>query len=197
MLKVGLTGGIGSGKSTVAKVFALLGIPVYDADAASKRLYDTDAGLKEALTKEFGAALYAGGRLDRAALAALVFSDPEKLARLNALAHPPTIADAARWMAAQQAPYALKEAALIFESGSAAGLDYVIGVDAPLHIRLQRAMQRDGASREAVLARMQRQIDNGIKMKLCDFVLKNDEQELLIPQVIALHEKLLQLANAQ
>ncbi|RYY86249.1 MAG: dephospho-CoA kinase [Chitinophagaceae bacterium] len=197
MLKVGLTGGIGSGKTTVAKIFALLGIPVYDADAASKRLYDTHSGLQEALKQRFGAAIYEGGTLNRAALAALVFSDPEKLEQLNAIAHPPTIADAAAWMEAQSAPYVLKEAALIFETGSAADLHYVIGVDAPLHIRLQRAMQRDGASREAILARMKRQVDADLKMKLCDFVIKNDEQELVIPQVLALHEKLLELGKAK
>ncbi|GAB4091637.1 dephospho-CoA kinase [Flaviaesturariibacter terrae] len=194
MLKVGITGGIGSGKSTVAKVFALLGIPVYDADAASKRLYDTHPGLQARLKAQFGEALYKEGRLDRRALAAIVFNDPEKLELLNAIAHPPTIADAAAWMEAQESPYVLKEAALLFETGSASGLDYIIGIDAPLSLRVQRAMQRDGSSRDEVLARMKRQIDAGIKMKLCDFVIRNDEQQLVIPQVLALHEKLLGLA---
>ncbi|RYY41185.1 MAG: dephospho-CoA kinase [Chitinophagaceae bacterium] len=195
MLKVGITGGIGSGKTTVAKVFGLLGIPVYDADAATKRLYDTHAGLKEALQRQFGASIYKDGKLDRGALASIVFNDAEKLGQLNAIAHPPTIADATAWMEAQSAPYALKEAALLFETGSAAGLDYVIGVDAPVHIRLQRAMQRDAATREEVLARMKRQVDADMKMKLCDFVISNDEQQLVIPQVLALHEKLLALAK--
>ncbi|GAA4327734.1 dephospho-CoA kinase [Flaviaesturariibacter amylovorans] len=194
MLRIGLTGGIGSGKSTVARIFRLLGVPVYDADGATKRLYATHAGLQAALKEHFGADIYIGQELDRAKLAALVFGDPEKLALLNSLAHPPTIADAEAWMARQRAPYVIKEAALLFESGSAAGLDHIIGVSAPQHIRLQRAMQRDGATREAIQDRMRRQIDEGIKMRLCDFVVHNDEQQFLIPQVIALHQRILQLA---
>lgn len=193
MLKIGITGGIGSGKSTVAKVFALLGVPVYDADAASKRLYDTHPELLEALRVEFGAGIFRDEKLHRPSLAALVFGDPEKLERLNAIAHPPTIADAADWMARQSAPYVLKEAALLFESGSAAGLDYIIGVEAPVAVRLQRVLHRDGTTREEVLNRMKRQIDPAIKMKLCDFVIRNDEQELVIPQVVRLHEYLLEL----
>jgi dephospho-CoA kinase len=196
MLKIGITGGIGSGKTTVAKMFALLGVPVYDADAATKRLYTTHDGLRQSLIANFGDSIYTDGVLNRAALAAIVFNDPDKLELLNSLAHPLTIADAAAWMQQQKTSYALKEAALLFESGSAAGLDYIIGVDAPLHLRLQRAMHRDDISREEVFIRMKRQIDADMKMKLCDFVIRNNEQELVIPQVIALHTKLLELGKA-
>jgi len=194
MLKVGLTGGIGSGKSTVARLFRLLGFPVFDADSETKKLYHTDPLLKAALEKYFGPDIYRDGLLDRARLSALVFSDPQQLELLNTLVHPRAIAAAEAWMAQQQASYVVKEAALLFESGSAAGLDRIIGVSAPQHLRLQRAMQRDGASREEVLSRMQRQIEEPVKMRLCEHVILNDEQQLLIPQVLALHQQLLAAA---
>jgi dephospho-CoA kinase len=197
ILKVGLTGGIGSGKSTVAKVFELLGIPVYYADAASKRLYQTNKELINAIKQHFGEDIYEGDQLNRAKLASIVFGNEENLQLLNSLVHPPTIKDAEDWMTLQTAPYVIKEAALLFESGSVSGLDYVIGVHAPQHIRLKRVMDRDGAKREDVLSRMQRQIDESIKMCLCDFVIKNNEQELVIPQVIALHHQLLEIASTK
>lgn len=192
-LKIGLTGGIGSGKTTVAKVFELLGVPVYYADAASKRLYKTDKDLIQKMKEHFGDGIYNEDELNRTKLASLVFNNPEKLELLNSLVHPPTIKDAIDWMQAQTTPYVIKEAALLFESGSVQGLDYVIGVYTPQHIRLKRVMDRDGISREDVLNRMNRQIDEEIKMKLCDFVIANNEQELVIPQVIALHDKIQKL----
>jgi len=195
MLKIGLTGGIGCGKTTVARIFEVLGIPVYYADEAAKRLMNDDEELKQKIQQQFGTAVYTDGKLNRKALAAVVFDDPGKLALLNALVHPATLKDAESWMLSQSSPYAIKEAALIFESGAQQNLDYVIGVTAPAPLRIQRTMQRDGITREAVTARMDKQMDDTIKMKLCDFVLTNDEQEMLLPQVIALHEKLLSLAK--
>src|SRR6476620_11673239 len=127
MLKIGLTGAIGSGKTTVAKIFELLGVPVYYADEASKRLYHTDPELMRSLREHFGEKVYTNDQLNRSYLAEIVFNDPEKLSLLNSLVHPPTIRDAVQWMERQTAPYLIKEAALLFESGSAAGLDYVIG----------------------------------------------------------------------
>jgi len=192
MLKIGVTGGIGSGKTTVTKIFALLGVPVYYADAASKRLYQTNAQLKAALKEHFGEDIYEGENLNRAQLASLVFRDEKKLQLLNSLVHPLTIKDAEDWMEAQNAPYIIKEAALIFESGSGAMLDYVIGVKTPKPLRIKRVMERDGVLREEVLSRMKRQIDEDLKMKLCDFVIDNSEQQLVIPQVLKLHEYFLQ-----
>ena len=191
VLKIGLTGGIGSGKSTVAKIFELLNVPVYYADEASKRLYHTDKTLMAGIKKHFGEDVYINDQLNRSKLAEAVFDDPKKLELLNSLVHPPTIRDAAEWMQKQTTPYIIKEAALLFESGSVAGLDYVIGVKAPLHIRIKRVMGRDNVSREQVLARINRQMDEEIKMRLCDFIINNDEQELVIPQVLKLHEKLI------
>lgn len=189
MLKVGLTGGIGSGKSVVAKVFESLGIPVYYADDAAKQLMNTDATLKAAIIKNFGKECYKNGQLDRKYLASIVFNNKEKLQLLNSLTHPATIADANKWMQRQKAPYIIKEAALLFESGANKGLDHVIGVSSPLSLRLKRVMQRDGLSKEEVMQRMNKQMDEDKKLKLCDFIIVNNEEELLLPQVLELHKK--------
>ncbi len=191
MFKVGLTGGIGSGKSTVAKVFEVLGIPVYYADEQAKRLMNEDRALKEKIQELFGAESYADGSLNRKYIAGIIFHDQKKLEQLNALVHPVTINDASNWLQQQTTPYAVKEAAIIFESGIEKFLDYVIGVYAPAPLRIQRVMERDNISREAVTARMNRQMNEEEKMRLCNFVITNDEQQLLIPQVLALHEKLI------
>ncbi|UAY50756.1 dephospho-CoA kinase [Ferruginibacter albus] len=190
MLRVGITGGIGSGKSTVAKVFETLGVPVYYADDAAKRLMNENNELKEELQKQFGKETYLNGTLNRPYLSSLVFNAPEKLTLLNSIVHPATIIDAENWMSRQSAAYVIKEAALIFESGSQEQLDKVIGVYAPVPLRILRAMKRDSISREDVLARMDKQISEIIKMRLCDHVITNDEQKMLIPQVLELHEKL-------
>jgi len=194
MLKVGLTGGIGSGKTTIAKIFELLNVPVYYADDASKRLYHTDKDLIANMKKHFGEDIYTNEQLNRSKLAAIVFNDPNKLELLNQLVHPPTIRDAQEWMNKQTAPYVIKEAALLFESGSAEGLDYIIGVQAPMHYRIKRVMERDGVKKEDVINRANRQIDEDIKMRLCDFVIVNNDQDLVIPQVLELHSKFLQAA---
>ncbi len=194
MLRIGITGGIGSGKSTVAKVFETLGIPVFYADEAAKELMNSDPILKEKIIHAFGKESYKDEKLDRQYLATLVFNDPEKLNLLNSIVHPATIEDAEKWMQQQTSPYSIKEAALIFESGAQKGLDHVIGVSAPEPLRILRTMNRDQITKAEVVARMNRQMDENVKMKLCDFIITNDEQELLIPQVIALHEKLLKMS---
>lgn len=191
MLKIGLTGGIGSGKTTVARVFETFGIPVYYADDAAKRLLNENTELKAAVILHFGEAAYQNGQLDRKYLANIVFSNKEKLDLLNSLTHPITIRDAEEWMNKQQTPYAVKEAALLFESGAAEKLDYVIGVYAPQHVRIKRVMDRDGLSTEEVLKRISRQIDEEMKMKLCNYVIRNNDRELVLPQVIQLHEQFL------
>lgn len=189
MLKIGLTGGIGSGKTTVANIFRVLGIPVFDADSAAKRLMEEDETLREGLIRLFGPATFANGRLDRKHISDIVFNDPYQLDQLTALVHPVAIAAAEQWAHRQTTAYVVKEAALFFEAGSTAGLDYIIGVYAPQYVRINRVMKRDGLTKEAVLKRMNRQINEEIKMRLCDFVILNDDQQLLIPQVLTLHEK--------
>lgn len=194
-LHIGLTGGIGSGKSTVAKIFQVLGIPVFDADSTAKNIMNENESLKEQLIYTFGKETYTDGILNRKYLAGIVFSDPYKLELLNSLVHPATIQAAKDWMQQQTAPYTIKEAALLFESGTAGDLDAVIGVYTPKNIRLQRVASRDNASYEDVQKRMLNQLDENMKMKLCDFVIFNDEKQLLVQQVLDLHKKLLDLAN--
>src|SRR6185436_9087312 len=140
MLRIGLTGGIGSGKSVVAKVFEALGIPVYYADDAAKNLMNADKELKAAILKNFGEGSYTNGELNRKYIAGIVFNDKEKLELLNALTHPATIRDAEEWIKKQTSAYIIKEAALLFESGANKNLDHVIGVDAPLPLRIKRVM---------------------------------------------------------
>lgn len=189
MLRIGLTGGIGSGKSTIARIFETLGIPVYYADDAARKIMNTDETLKQTILHHFGKDSYKDGILDRKYIAAIVFNDKEKLELLNSLIHPVTIKDAEEWMQQQTAPYAIKEAALLFESGASENLDYIIGVYAPQHLRVQRVMKRDKLPVEEIMKRISRQVDEEMKMKLCNFIITNNEQELVIPQVIKLHEK--------
>lgn len=197
MLKVGLTGGIGSGKTTVARIFEVLAVPVYYADAEAKKMMEEDPSLRQQIIRHFGASAYHEGKLNRPYLAASVFSDPEKTRLMNSLVHPATIRHATAWMRQQQTPYAIKEAALVFESGAEKELDVVIGVSAPLALRMQRVQLRDGLSAAAIQARIDRQMEESEKLGRCDFVIVNDEQELLIPQVVSLHAQLLQLAAAK
>lgn len=195
VIRAGITGGIGSGKTTVTAIFETMGIPVYRADDAAKRLMNEDEILKAQLVKHFGENTYTNGVLNRRYLAKEVFSNKEKLVLLNSLVHPATINDGEKWMQKQTAPYAIKEAAIIFESGAQKYLDYIIGVYAPITIRIHRSMKRDNLSSDEVKARMNSQMDDDIQMKLCDAVIINDGQQALVPQVMKIHEVLTQLSK--
>ena len=189
---IGLTGGIGAGKTTVAKVFKTLGIPVFNADEAAKELMQNNPVIKTQLLKTFGEQVYlATGELDRSYLASIVFKDANQLGLLNAIVHPITIQAAKDWAVIQSTPYVIKEAALLFESGATNELTAIIGVTAPLSLRIQRVMQRDACSKIEVEQRMRHQISDTIKMKLCDWVIDNNDQDLLIPQVLKIQEAIL------
>ncbi|MET0635040.1 MAG: dephospho-CoA kinase [Chitinophagaceae bacterium] len=193
MIRVGLTGGIGTGKSTVARIFGTLGIPVYYADKETKKLMNENAELRQQIIRHFGAGSYQDGKLNRAYLASKVFNDPDQLLLLNSITHPPSIEHANQW-AGQFDPdktaFTIKEAALLFESGSVRNLDFVIGVFSPMALRIKRIMDRDGITAEEIQQRIDRQMDENIKMKLCDAVIINDEVQMIIPQVLDLYELL-------
>lgn len=200
-LKIGITGGIGSGKSIICRIFNVLGIPTFDADRETKVLMETDADLMAALIANFGAQVYdEEGRLQRGYLAEQVFGDQSRLELLNRLVHPVAIRAGEEWAAAAsmsgKAPYTVKEAALLFESGSYRLNDFNILVTAPVETRIRRVMKRDGASREQVEARIRKQMPDEEKEKLADFIILNDGQTAVLPQVLALHRRFIEPSAA-
>ena len=192
MLKVGITGGIGSGKTTVCKVFALLGIPVFYSDEESKKLLYNDLALRREVSKVFGSdVINAEGKIDKKRLAVVVFSNKEKLEQLNAILHPAVGIRFEEWVKEhEQNKYILKEAAILFESGANIQVNTVITVTAPQDLKIQRAMQRDTITREQVEQRMKNQMSDEEKIKLSQFVIYNNEVQLLIPQVLKIHSLL-------
>ncbi len=195
-LRVGITGGIGSGKTTVCQIFQLLGVPVYYADDRAKWLMNNDPVLQQGLLQQFGEkAFLPDGALNRPHIAAIVFNDKSQLAELNALVHPAVKEDGEEWAATQQSPYTLREAALLFESGIYKSLDKLITVTAPESIRIARVVARDQTTEEAVRARMANQWPEEEKVKRSDFIIQNDGQRSLIQQVWELHRHLLTISQ--
>ncbi|WP_332911607.1 dephospho-CoA kinase [Algoriphagus boritolerans] len=192
-IRVGITGGIGSGKSTVCRVFKILGIPVYAADDRAKWLMSNDSDLKLQLTESFGPGTFLqDGTLNRAFLAQKVFSDPERVKMINALVHPAVGNDFKSWAEKQTAPYLLKEAALLFETNAYKELDKVINVSSPLKIRMARILMRDPHRDENQVNQIiNQQLPDEKKNELADFVIKNTENKLLIPQILEIHKKTL------
>src|SRR5258706_332054 len=191
-LLIGITGGIGSGKSLVCKILATLGVPIYDADTRAKELMTTDEILVNQIKEKFGAESYqVNGSLDRDYLSREVFNDSTKLEKLNQLVHPRVAVDSEKWTKKNKNfPYLVKEAALLFESGSYKLLDKIIVVTAPESLRVQRVINRDmSKDKEDVLKIIRSQMPEEEKIKRADFVIRNDETELVIPQVIKLHER--------
>lgn len=196
MLKIGITGNIGSGKTTVSKMFEILGIPVFYADIAAKNIMTDDQELVADIKKTFGdEAYFADGSLNRKYIANIVFNDDTELAKLNGLTHPAVFRAFDNWVAGiKNAPYVIKEAALLFESTSYKMCDYSLLVTAPLELRIERVTQRDSITVAEVQAREAKQFAQEKKRELADYIIENDETQLLIPQVLVLHETFLQLS---
>lgn len=196
MLKIGITGNIGSGKTTVSKMFEVLGIPVFYADAAAKTIMTDDPQLVVGIKKAFGHdAYFADGSLNRKYLANIVFNDDKQLAKLNGLTHPAVFRAFDAWVAGiKNVPYVIKETALLFESASYKTCDYSLLVAAPLPLRIDRVSQRDKITPADVESREAKQINQEKKRELADYTIENDEMQLLIPQVLKLHETFLKLA---
>lgn len=187
---VGVTGGIGSGKSSVCQIIEEMGYPVYTADSAAKDLMQSDQDLIEAIKSEFGRSIYDENKLDRAALSRVVFSDPEKLKKLNELVHPAVARDFVRWCKDQSSELVFKEAAILFETGGFKELDSTVLVHAPEEERICRVMVRDNVTRNEVLDRIKNQWSDQKKIPLADHVIENHNGHLLIPQVLKLIESL-------
>lgn len=196
-VQIGITGGIGAGKSVVCKIFKVLKVPVYDADSRAKAVMTTDGILVEAIKKEFGTLSFkANGDLNREYLSKEVFTDEEKLKKLNSLVHPRVALDYEAWLAKQSgAPYVLKEAALLFESGSSRVLNKVLVVSAPTELRMKRVLVRDPQRNEKqVKSIMENQLSEEVKRKQADFIIENDERHSLIEQCLALHQQFMALS---
>lgn len=195
MMIVGLTGGIGSGKSTVAKMFVELGIPVYDSDMEAKELMVASSKVKTAITELLGEEAYDIHGLNRSYIADKVFKDPELLEKLNAIVHPAVRKHFLDWVHKQESPYVIQETALIFENNAQDKYDYTILVTAPIRTRIQRVVDRDNVEEQAVIDRMNNQMDDKQKVDLADFSLKNLELDKTKRKVKELHLKLLALSS--
>lgn len=191
-LQIGITGGIGSGKTLVSKIFACLGIPIYDADSHAKELMTTDGILVSQIKKEFGDLSYlSDGTLNRKYLGEVVFNKQERLDVLNKLVHPRVGENYTQWVKRHNnKAYVLKEAALLFETGSYQALDKIIVVHAPEEVRIKRVIHRDGRAEQQVREIIRKQMSEEEKLKRADFIIYNDESSLIIPQVLALHNRL-------
>ena len=192
---VGLTGGIGSGKTTVANFFKELGIPVYIADTEAKALMNRSIVIKRKLIALFGENAYQDGKLNREYLSQKIFNDKDLLQKMNAIVHPKVASHFKRWVKKQDAPYVISEAAILFENGSYKKYDYIITVTAPEHVRLKRVMSRDNSSEKKVKSVMDNQWKDAEKIKLSDFVIQNINLEEAKAQVQQIHKKLLQLVH--
>ena len=192
MFTVGVTGGIGSGKTLVCRIFSSFGIPVYHSDLRARHLTENDPAIKRAISEAFGPGALISGKPDRVALADIVFHDRTALEKLNSIIHPAVRKDIEAWINRHSgADYIIQEAAILFESGAYRKMDAVISVSAPLETRISRVMARDSASRQEVLQRIHNQLDQEEKDRMADVVILNDGERMLIPQIAEIHEKIL------
>jgi dephospho-CoA kinase len=191
VLKLGVTGGIGSGKTSVCKVFTVLGIPVFSADRIAKEIMDNDESIKGRINSIAGTDLYSNGGLDRSALASLIFNNNELLESVNSLIHPLVFENFARWEKFQTSPYVIMEAAILFESGASRLVDKIATIVAPVEERVNRVTLRNTLSREQVLERMKNQLDDETRIRLSDYVIYNSENDMIIPAILGIHEDIL------
>lgn len=192
---IGLTGGIGSGKTTAGLIFQHLGVPLYLADERAKALMQKEANLRSKLRDLLGEDVVSDQGLDKVAMARLIFRDRELLEKVNALVHPAVKRDFQSWYARQRSCYVIREAAILFESGAYRDCAKVIVVTAPRELRIKRVMDRGGATRREVEQRMERQWPEKEKIKRADFLLYNDQHHLLIPQILKVHEDIIRRTN--
>jgi dephospho-CoA kinase len=192
-LKLGVTGGIGSGKTTVCKVFSVLGIPVFSADDEAKRIQESDRDLQLKINSFAGRDLFPEGKLDRTELARLIFSNKELLEKVNSVVHPAVFQVFREWVIKQNTPYSIMDAAILFESGAFRMMDRIVTVVTPIEERIERLVRSKRLSREQVIERIKNQIDDESRISRSDFVIFNSENEMIIPAILGIHEEMIKL----
>lgn len=194
-VKLGVTGGIGSGKTSVCKVFNVLGIPVFSADLEAKEIMDNDDRVVRRIKSIVGKNIYIDGSLDRNELAAIIFNDNSILEKVNSLVHPIVFENFKKWELKQTAPYVIMEAAILFESGASKLVDRIVTVVAPVEERIDRIIERNRLTREQVMERIRNQMDDELRMKMSDYVIYNSENDMIIPAVLKVHDEMLTYIN--
>jgi dephospho-CoA kinase len=190
-MKIGITGGIGSGKTSVCRVFNVLGIPVFSADEEARKIMDSDSAIIEKVRTIAGKDLYSFGSLDRTELARLIFNNENLLKKINQVIHPVIFMNFIEWEKTVSAPYVIMEAAILFESRASELVDKVITVVAPVEERIDRVIRRNNLTREQVMDRIKNQMEDEAKIKLSDYVIYNSEHEMIIPSIIKIHQEIL------
>lgn len=194
-LRLGITGGIGSGKTSVCRVFSILGVPVFSADLMARQITDEDESVKKGINTIAGRNMFINGSLDRAALATLIFGNRDLLGKIEALIHPAVFRYFEDWTSVQTFPYVIMEAAILFESGGAERVDLTATVVAPEEERIQRVIRRNLLTREQVTERMKNQIGDEDKIKRSDYVIRNSENDMIIPAILKIHHDILKRVN--
>ncbi|MBN1107236.1 MAG: dephospho-CoA kinase [Bacteroidales bacterium] len=195
-MKLGITGGIGSGKTSVCRIFSVLGIPVFFADPEASLIMSTDKKVITGINEIAGRNIYPEGKLDRELLASLIFNDAESLRKVNSLVHPVVFDKFLKWAEEQDSPYVIMEAAILFESGASELVDRVATVYAPVEERIGRVTRRNKLTREQVLQRMKNQLDDEEKIRMSDYVINNSENDMIIPVILKIHEDLITHLNS-
>jgi len=192
-LRLGVTGGIGCGKTTVCRVFSVLGIPVFSADDEAKRIQDSDPYIQIKLNSIAGKDLYSSGKLDRKELAALIFSNKDLLFEVNSIIHPAVFKYFTKWVARQDAPYSIMEAAILFESGAYRLMDRIVTVVTPLEERIERLVNGNMLTKEQITARIRNQTDDESRIAKSDYVIYNSENDMVIPPILGIHREMIKL----
>ncbi|MHC1731760.1 MAG: dephospho-CoA kinase [Bacteroidales bacterium] len=193
--RLGITGGIGSGKTTVCRIFKVLGIPVFVADNIAKELMHSDGDIRTRLNQVAGKDLYVSGSLDRKELARIIFNRPDLLRRVNEAVHPSVLRQFDEWASGEDAPYVIMESAILFEAGADALVDRVATISAPVEERIARVMGRNDLSREEVIGRINNQLEDEEREEQSYYIINNSDNEMIIPEILKIHEDMLRLAG--
>lgn len=197
MFKLGVTGGIGSGKTSVCRVFEVMNIPVFSADRVANEIMETDNSIVNGINTIAGRNLYLNGKLDRPALSKLIFNDRERLEKVNSLVHPAVFRSFTNWVSEQSSPYVIMEAAILFESGASRLVDRIATIVTPVEERINRIIQRSLLTREQIAERMKNQMDDAERAKHSDYIINNSENDMIIPVIIKIHTEILNTIKTQ